>query len=87
MTIEELRSRISEIDNQLLTLLTERMEISCLVGEYKAEHNVPVLDEGREVAIIRGVEEKSERFSEQNTAVYKEIMHQSRGLQQKIKKN
>ena len=87
MTIEELRERINDVDAQLVSVLNERLELAGRVGEYKAERGLPVLDEGREAAVLQKISDKSGRFSEQNMAVYKEIIRQSRLLQEKIKKN
>ncbi|MDR0506157.1 MAG: bifunctional 3-deoxy-7-phosphoheptulonate synthase/chorismate mutase type II [Dysgonamonadaceae bacterium] len=41
--LTELRCQIDEIDNELLTILAKRMQISKEIGQYKKEHNMPVL--------------------------------------------
>lgn len=38
-----LRKQIDELDNQLIELLVKRMRISREIGQYKKEHNMPVL--------------------------------------------
>ena len=42
-----LRSQIDELDNDLLHLLSKRMRISREIGQYKLEHNMPVLQTNR----------------------------------------
>ena len=50
--LSSLRNRIDHIDEQLLDLLAERMRISCEIGTYKKEHNMPVLQSMRYNEII-----------------------------------
>ncbi|GHT61078.1 cytochrome c4 [Bacteroidia bacterium] len=39
----QLRQQIDEIDNELLAVLAKRMRVSKEIGQYKKEHNMPVL--------------------------------------------
>ena len=41
--LTELRRQIDDIDDDLLTVLAKRMRISREIGQYKKEHNMPVL--------------------------------------------
>ncbi len=41
--LTELRRQIDEIDNQLLEILAKRMRVSREIGQYKKEHNMPIL--------------------------------------------
>jgi len=41
--LTELRHQIDEIDNDLLSVLARRMRVSREIGQYKKEHNMPVL--------------------------------------------
>jgi chorismate mutase len=41
--LTELRRQIDEIDNDLLSVLARRMRVSREIGQYKKEHNMPVL--------------------------------------------
>ncbi len=45
--LTELRHQIDEIDNQLLEILAKRMRVSQEIGQYKKEHNMPILQTGR----------------------------------------
>ena len=45
--ITELRARIDKIDDELLELLARRMRVSQDIGQYKKEHDMPVLQAQR----------------------------------------
>ncbi|MBE6182190.1 MAG: 3-deoxy-7-phosphoheptulonate synthase [Rikenellaceae bacterium] len=46
-SLSELRDQIDKLDDQLLELLTHRMRVSRDIGEYKKEHDMPVLQASR----------------------------------------
>lgn len=48
MSIEELRTKIDEIDYQILSLLSQRLRIAKKIGELKGIKGAPVKDEKRE---------------------------------------
>jgi chorismate mutase len=50
--LTELRRQIDEIDNDMLAILTKRMRVSKEIGQYKKEHNMPVLQTGRYDEIV-----------------------------------
>ena len=45
--LTELRARIDKIDDELLELLARRMRVSQDIGQYKKEHDMPVLQAQR----------------------------------------
>lgn len=51
--LAQLRGRIDDIDDRLLELLTARMEISRLIGDYKKQHDIPVIQPGRYNALMQ----------------------------------
>jgi chorismate mutase len=48
-----LRTRIEQIDRDLVDLIAERTEVAREVGELKRELGLPVLDPAREAAVVR----------------------------------
>ena len=46
-SLEDLRDRIDELDNNLITLLASRMEIARSIGEYKKKNGVTILQNVR----------------------------------------
>ena len=46
-SLNELRSEIDKLDDELLDLLARRMRVSQRIGAYKKEHNMPVLQARR----------------------------------------
>ena len=50
--LEQYRSKINEIDEEMAGLFCERMKCAKKIGEYKKEHHLPVFDESREAFLI-----------------------------------
>ena len=48
MELNELRKQIDKVDKQMAKLYEERMDIVKQIGNYKKEHNLPILDKERE---------------------------------------
>ena len=79
MTIEELRTEIDRIDNEIVRLYGERMETARKIGEYKREHHLPVLDSERERELLNRVGEKAGEAHEHGVrALFGFLMAQSR---------
>lgn len=51
--LSELRRQIDDLDNELLGILAKRMRVSREIGQYKKEHNMPVLQTGRYDEILK----------------------------------
>ncbi|MFI3329550.1 MAG: chorismate mutase [bacterium] len=51
--LNDIRKEINNIDEQMIKLFIKRMEIVKKVLVYKQENNLPVLDESREVILIK----------------------------------
>ena len=52
MDLKQLRDEIDDIDSQMLSLFLKRMDVCREVADYKKQHNMPVLQTGREQQII-----------------------------------
>ena len=59
MDINELRQQINDIDADLVTLFTKRMEIAAQIADYKKEHNLPIYVPAREREILQEVAQKA----------------------------
>lgn len=46
-SLMQLRRQIDQLDNELLEVLSKRMNISREIGEYKKNHNMPIVQAGR----------------------------------------
>lgn len=53
--LDALRDRISQVDDELIRLLGERRELVVRIGREKARMGLPVMDPGREAAVVRKV--------------------------------
>ena len=58
----QLRQEIDEIDNELLAILAKRMRISKEIGQYKKEHNMPVLQTVRYDEILENRVSQAEKM-------------------------
>lgn len=80
--LEELRGEIDAIDQQMVDLFKARMEAAGQVAEYKKEKGVPVLDAGRERALLAKVADRAgEELADYAQSVYRTILSASRSYQ------
>ena len=52
MNLEQIRTRIDQLDREIARLLTERMEITNEVAAYKKANNLPIYHPEREQQVI-----------------------------------
>ena len=55
MNLDEIRSRLDAIDDEMIRLFVQRMRLVSDVAAYKKENGLPVLDTGRERQIVNRV--------------------------------
>ncbi len=83
MTLEELRKRIDELDQQLVALLNERAKAAILVGHLKAATSLPVYEPAREKVVFQNVRSHNEGPLPdiELTHIYERIVDVMRALQ------
>ncbi len=82
MDLNELRLEIDKIDDQLVQLFAQRMEVSARIGDYKKEHDLPILVPQREQEKLLDVAKKAGMELEVYTRVlYSMLFELSRGYQ------
>ncbi len=59
MTLQELRSRLTSIDRELIALVADRQRIVAEIGEHKIENAVPTRDYEREREVVEGAREQA----------------------------
>ena len=85
MELNDYRLKLDKIDDELLSLFTERMNIASEIAAWKKENSLPVLDVRREKEKLRTLEEKSpEEFSDYTVSLFSLIMELSRSQQNRI---
>lgn len=85
MDLNELRSRINSIDDQMLSLFLQRMELCKNVAAYKKENDLPIIQGGREQEIIDRVRANSpEDLADASALFFTEIMDISKCLQSEL---
>ncbi len=82
-TLEELRSRLDEVDDQIVDLFEKRMDLCEQVGAYKVENGMKVFDRTREQEKLQDVKSKaSTEFNKKGIEeLYQQLMSMSRKLQ------
>ena len=81
--IEKLRSRVDEVDQELIRILNERARIVQELGKIKTEAGKPLFDPKREEEILRRVAEENEGpiYNSSMREIFELIMHRIRDLE------
>lgn len=82
MDLIEIRNEIDKIDDQLNELFKKRMETVLSVAKYKAENNLPILNQGREREILhRMVSQNPEELASYTKILFNTLFDVSRSHQ------
>lgn len=81
MELSEIRENLDAVDDELVDLFLRRMELVRKVGEFKAEHGIPVLDRSRERDILATVRERSGDMERFTNTLYQTLFQLSRSYQ------
>ena len=85
MDLKDYRKQIDEIDTQLLSLFSQRMEVAAGIAAYKKEHGLPVLDGKREREKLLDVAAKSpEDMKDYAVSLYSLLFELSRSHQTRM---
>jgi chorismate mutase len=81
--IEDLRSRVDEVDQELVRFLNERARIVQEIVEIKAEVGKPLFDPRREEEILQKVAEQNEGpiYDTSMREIFELILHRIRDLE------
>ncbi len=83
--IQQLRKRVNEIDEQIITALSERTKICSAIGRIKKKKGLPVRDVARENEVFKRMDEKAVEFHLNPLkveAVYREIVNMCSAIQE-----
>ena len=82
MELKDYRDRLDQIDDQIVSLFKQRMETVQEIADYKRSHNTPVLNAGREDAILcRVTDLVGEELQEYVRCLFITLMKLSRDYQ------
>ena len=59
LNLQDIREQLDEIDDQMIDLFSRRMRLVSAVAAYKNEKGLPILDTGREKAILGRLSQKA----------------------------
>ena len=79
--LDKLRLEINNIDNNIMDLLSQRMEVSIKVGEYKRKNNMEVYDATREKKLIERLINYNNLDEEFIKGLWNTIMKYSKEIQ------
>ena len=82
-SIEDLRSRVDEVDRELIRILNERARIVQEIVAIKAEAGKPLFDPRREEEILQKVAEQNEGpiYDTSMREIFELILHRIRDLE------
>ena len=80
--LEELREKIDGIDEKIVKLYRERMDVTKDIAAYKKEKELPVLDAGRERAVLAKIGQLAgDDLADYAQSVYRTVMATTRSYQ------
>lgn len=87
--LEQYRDEIDAIDQELTRLFEARLKTVLKVGEYKKQHDLPVLDASREQKVIAKNVDRLEdkQFEEELTKFFQSMMDITKETQTKMMKS
>jgi chorismate mutase len=83
--ILKLRKTVDAIDDQILTVLCERVKVCKAIGDAKKKQGKPIRDSSRENEVYKRIKEKSAEFGldpAQIERVYREIVNMCSAVQE-----
>lgn len=86
-SLEQLRLRINDLDEELLKVIHKRMEVVKLIGQHKKENNIRIIQNKRWEEIIHAMEEKGSKYGFSNELIgqiFKAIHQESINIQTQI---
>ena len=85
MNLDMLREKIDTVDNEIVRLMTERMDIASQIAAFKKENDLPVLNAGREREKLADITGKSrEDLQDYMQVLYNLIFELSRSHQNRL---
>ncbi|MDD3792685.1 MAG: chorismate mutase [Candidatus Bathyarchaeota archaeon] len=82
--IEQLRKKIDEIDDKIISSLCERAKVCREIGEAKKKYGIPIRNLARENEVYQRIKEKAVLLgldSDEIQAVYREIVNMCSSVQ------
>ncbi len=81
MNLNYIRTKIDDIDKQLVNLLITRMEYSKEISKIKYKENIAIEDTQREHQILENIENYSKKYKNEIKKIYETIFKLSKKIQ------
>ena len=62
MSLDEMRSKIEEIDKRIMRLIAERTDIAILIAEIKEKEGLPITDKDQVKKVMQRVSKNADLF-------------------------
>lgn len=84
--LEKLREKIDSIDKEIVELFEQRMDVVLKVAQYKEQHDLPILNTGREKEVIKKnlSKLKDKNYEREAETLFKTLMEVSRNKQAQL---
>ena len=84
MDLKQCRETLDVIDNQIVALFKQRMGIVVDIAAYKREHNLPILNAGREQEVLDRISaEAGEELAPYAQELFKKLFELSKEYQKR----
>ena len=84
MDLKQCRETIDIIDNQIVALFKQRMETVVAIAAYKREHNLPILNAGREQEVLERISKAAgEELAPYARELFKKLFELSKEYQKR----
>jgi len=84
MEINEIRSRIDEVDERLLEAFLERMRLAEEIAEYKQQNKLPLVNEAREQEVLQKMQEHSGEYAQYTHEFFSTLIEISKERQREL---
>ncbi len=81
MKLQQERSKIDEIDQEIIKLLDRRIKSVKEIGKYKRDNAIPILDESREKLIFEKIMNMEIENKKEICEIYSELMNVTKAMQ------
>ena len=84
MNLNQIRSQIDKIDDEILSLILKRIEYSKIIAKIKFTKKISIYDENREFEIFKKIKLKSKDKYNYVFKIFIEILNSSKKIQKDI---
>ena len=85
MYLDDLRTQIDNIDQQIAKLLDHRLQLCTMIGQAKKQKGLPIENNSREKEILNNIKKMNLTYTDNIQTIMLSIFKESKDLQNKLK--